>query len=142
MIYFTVHLIHVLSVFIYGGFLITDNLILMRMKKTLSEKKYLEVRAYFALFTRQLVPKALIVAVVSGIYLLYIHFGTIGDNGLTNFQIILSIKAFLAGWLGLRGILQVFFGIEPFYFKSHKFPFIFVVVIILLSQLMFSSIIN
>ena len=138
MIYLAVHIIHIFSVFIYGGFLITDNLILMRMQKTLSIQKYEEVRKYFALFTKQLVPKALLVAVASGAYLLYVNFGTISEDGLTNFQIILSIKAFLASWLGLRGILQVFFGISPLVFKSHRFPFTFVIIIIFLSQLMFA----
>jgi hypothetical protein len=138
MTYLAVHIIHIFSVFIYGGFLITDNLILMRMQKTLSIQKYEEVRKYFALFTKQLVPKALLVAVASGAYLLYVNFGTISEDGLTNFQIILSIKAFLASWLGLRGILQVFFGISPLVFKSHRFPFTFVIIIIFLSQLMFA----
>ena len=134
--YLLIHIIHIFSVFIYGGFLITDNLILMRMQKTLSEEKYTEVRKCFALFTKQLVPKALLVAVASGAYLFSQNFGTIADDGLTNFQIVLSIKAFLGGWLGLRGILQVFFGIQPLIFTSHRFPFILVIIIIFLSQLM------
>ncbi len=138
MTYLTLHIIHIFSVFIYGGFLITDNLILMRMKKTLTPEKYMEVRKYFALFTKELVPKALLVAVGSGIYLISVNYGTISEDGLTNFQIVLSIKAFLGGWLGLRGILQVFFGIQPLIFTSHRFPFILVVMIILLSQLMFA----
>jgi hypothetical protein len=137
MIYLTFHLLHIFSVFIYGGFLITDNLILMRMKKTLSPEKYGEVRSYFALFTKQLVPKALLLAVATGIYLISVNFGEISDDGLSNFQIVLLLKAFLGGWLGLRGILQVFFGIQPLIFTSHRFPFIFVIVIIFLSQLMF-----
>ena len=137
MIYLTIKLIHLFSVLIYGGFLITDNLILMRMQKTLTSEKYIEVRKHFALFTKQLVPKALIFAVLSGIYLITVNFGTISEDGLSNFQITLSIKAFLGGWLGLRGVLQVFFGIQPFVFTSHRFPFILVVMIIFLSQLMF-----
>ena len=136
--YTFIHIIHIFSVFIYGGFLITDNLILMRMQKTLTSDTYTEVRKHFALFTKQLVPKALIIAVASGIYLISVNFGTIEKEGLTNFQILLSVKAFLAGWLGLRGVLQVFFGIQPFVFTSHRFPFILVVIIILLSQLMFA----
>ena len=138
MIYAIVHIIHLFSVFIYAGFLITDNLILMRMKKTLSDEQYKEVRGYFASFTKQLVPKALVVAVVAGAYLFYMNFGVISENGWTNFQIVLGIKAFLGGWLGLRGVLQVFFGIQPLVFTSHRFPFILVVSIILLSQIMFA----
>lgn len=138
MTYLLIHILHIFSVFIYGGFLITDNLILMRMQKTLTDNKYAEVRKYFALFTKQLVPKALLVAVASGVYLISVNFGDIGENGLTNFQIVLSIKAFLGGWLGIRGILQVFFGIQPMVFTSHRFPFILVVTIILLSQVMFA----
>ena len=136
MLYLAIKLTHLFSVFIYGGFLFTDNLILMRMKKTLSSEKYAEVRSYFALFTRALVPKALVIAVASGITLFMIHFGSIADDGLTNFQIVLLIKAFFGLWLGLRGVLQVFFGIQPFVFKSHKLPFILVIIIIFLSQLM------
>jgi hypothetical protein len=51
-------------------------------------------------------------------------------------QIVLSIKAFLGLWLGLRGFMQKFFKINPWLFKSHYFPFAMVVVIIVLSQLM------
>jgi len=137
MFYISMKLIHLFSVFIYGGFLFTDNLILMRMQKSLSPERYKEVRGYFATFTRELVPKALIVAVVSGVYLFHIHFGTIADNGWSNFQILLAIKGVLGLWLGLRGILQVFFGIQPLVFKSHRFPFVLVVIIVALSQLMF-----
>ena len=47
MLYVFVHLIHIFSVFIYGGFLITDNLFLMRMKKDLGDKEYPVIREYF-----------------------------------------------------------------------------------------------
>ena len=137
MTYVLIHIIHIFSVFVYGGFLITDNLFLTRMKKDLSNEEHTKVREYFMRYVRLVVPKALIVAVVTGGYLLYINFGEISEDGLTNFQILLSIKAFLGGWLGLRGVLQVFFGIQPLVFKSHLFPFSLVLIIILLSQLMF-----
>jgi len=134
-----VKLIHIFSVFIYAGFLFTDNLILMRMQKNLSEDKDKEVRGYFAKLTRAIVPKALVVAVVSGVYLFHISFGSIPeDNSFSSFQILLSIKAILGLWLGLRGVLQVFFGIQPFVFKGHRLPFILVIVIIFLSQIMYS----
>ena len=138
MIYIAIKLIHLLSVFIYAGFLFTDNLILMRMQKSLSAKEYAKVRGYFAAFTKALVPKALIAAVLSGIYLLSVNFGAISQEGLSNFQILLLIKAFLGLWLGLRGILQVFFKIDPLLFKSHRFPFLLALIIIILSQLMWS----
>ena len=138
MLYLLIHLIHILSVFIYGGFLFTDNLFLRKMQKDLTKEEHNKVREYFMRYVRKVVPKALIVAVASGIYLISINFGTIDKNGLSNFQILLSIKAFLGGWLGLRGILQVFFDIQPLVFKSHLFPFILVVIIIILSQLMFA----
>lgn len=136
MLYLVMKLIHIFSVLIYGGFLFTDNLILMRMQKTLSPQKYSEIRSYFKEFTKVLVPKALIAAVASGLYLFYINFGEISQSGLSNFQIVLLIKALLGIWLGLRGILQVFFNIQPFIFKSHKLPFILVIVIVVLSQVM------
>lgn len=137
MIYLTVHLIHIFSVFIYGGFLFTDNLFLSKMSKDLSANEYSKVREYFMKYVRKVVPRSLIIAVLSGIYLISVNFGPIEASGLSNFQILLSIKAFLGSWLGLRGVLQVFFGIQPLVFKSHLFPFILVVIIIFLSQLMF-----
>ena len=88
-------------------------------------------------YVRKVVPKALLFAVASGIYLFYINFGVIAESGWTNFQILLAIKGFLGGWLGLRGVLQVFFKIQPMVFKSHLFPFILVIIIIILSQMMF-----
>jgi hypothetical protein len=136
MIYLTVKLIHIFSVFIYGGFLFTDNLFLARMKKDLGTE-YAEVREYFMKYVRKIVPKSLIVAVLSGVYLFHENFGPVGEDGLSGFQIALGLKAFLGLWLGVRGVLQVFFGIQPLLFKSHLFPFILVVVIIALSQIMF-----
>ncbi|MBS9782390.1 MAG: hypothetical protein KGV43_01145 [Arcobacter sp.] len=106
------------------------------MQKTLSKEKYAEVRSYFAGFTKVLVPKSLIVVFISGLYLFHSTFGSIGEDGLSNFQILLLIKAVLGTWLALRGILQVFFGIQPLVFKSHRFPFILVVIIIFISQIM------
>jgi hypothetical protein len=138
MIYLTIKLIHIFSVFIYGGFLFTDNLFLSRMKKDLTNEEHSIIREYFMKYVRKAVPKALIVAVASGIYLFYINFGIIADTGWTNFQILLAIKGFLGSWLGLRGVMQVFFGIQPLLFKSHLVPFILVIIIICLSQIMFS----
>ena len=138
MTYLLIHLIHIFSVFIYGGFLFTDNLFLLRMKKDLTTDEHSRVREYFMQYVRVVVPKSLIVAVISGIYLISVNFGPISSEGFSNFQILLSIKAFLGLWLGLRGVLQVFFGIQPLVFKSHLFPFILVVIIVFLSQLMFS----
>jgi hypothetical protein len=137
MIYLFIHIIHIFSVFIYGGFLFTDNLFLTKIKNDLDESEHKIVREYFMKYVRLVVPKALLVAVFSGAYLLYVNFGAISEDGLSNFQILLSIKAFLGFWLGLRGILQVFFKIQPLVFKSHIFPFLLVVIIIFLSQLMF-----
>lgn len=108
------------------------------MKKDLSVDEHTKVREYFMKYVRVVVPKALIVAVLSGIYLISVNFGPIAQSGLSNFQIVLSIKAVLGLWLGMRGVLQVFFNIQPLVFKSHLFPFILVVIIIFLSQLMFS----
>jgi len=108
------------------------------MKKDIGDEQYPVIREYFMKYVRKVVPKSLIVAVVSGLYLLYDIFGDISEDGFSDFQIVLSIKAFLGLWLGLRGVLQVFFGIEPLVFKSHLFPFFVVVVIIMLSQVMYS----
>lgn len=136
MTYLIIKLIHMFSVFIYAGFLFTDNLFLSKIKNDLSSEEHTKVREYFMQYVRKVVPKALIVAVLSGLYLFHIHFGSISEEGLSNFQILLGIKAFLGLWLGLRGVLQVFFKIQPFVFKSHLLPFILVIIIIFLSQTM------
>ncbi len=85
---------------------------------------------------RKVVPYALMVAVASGFYMITQIFGKIGADGMSSFQIMLSIKAFLGAWLGVRGINQKLFGINLFVFTSHIFPFSLVVIIILLSQFM------
>ncbi len=131
-----VHLVHIFAVFIYGGFLFTDNLFMAKMKKTLSDEEAAKAREAIMIHVRKVVPKALIIAVVSGLYMFFQVFGEIGEDGLSRFQILLLLKAFLGSWLGLRGILQVFFGIQPLVFKSHLFPFTLVIIIIFLSQLM------
>jgi len=139
LIYLSIKLIHIFSVFIYGGFLFTDNLFLSKIKRDLQEEEHTRIREYFMKYVRLVVPKALVIAVASGLYLMYVNFGTIENNELTNFQILLLIKCFLGCWLGLRGILQVFFKIQPLVFKSHLFPFILVIIIIIISQLMFTA---
>ncbi len=137
MIFTIIKIIHLFSVFIYGGFLITDNLFLNKMPRNLDEEEHTKARESFMMFVRKVVPPSLVVAVLSGLYLIFQVFGPITDDGLSTFQIILSIKAFLGIWLGLRGFLQVYFGIQPFVFKSHILPFALVVTIILLTQLMY-----
>lgn len=107
------------------------------MPQTLNTQEHQKAREAIMIHVRKVVPKALIVAVITGMYLFSQVFGKITENGLTHFQMLLSIKAFFGLWLGLRGINQVFFGIQPWVFKSHYFPFSLVVVIILLSQLMY-----
>ena len=129
--------IHLFAAFIYGGFLITDNLFLNKIKNTYNEEEHKEVRESFMKYVRKVVPPSLIVAVLTGLYLITQVYGPIGEEGLSRFQMLLSLKAFLGIWLGLRGGLQVYFGVQPFVFKSHVLPFAFVITIIFLSQFMY-----
>ena len=137
MTYTIIHTIHIFSVFIYGGFLFVDILFLSKMNQTLNEEEYKKAREAIMTHVRKIVPYALMVAVASGLFMITQIFGEISEDGMSRFQIMLSIKAFLASWLGIRGINQKLFGINPFVFTSHIFPFSMVVVIILLSQLMY-----
>ncbi|MCX6051958.1 MAG: hypothetical protein NTZ60_05535 [Campylobacterales bacterium] len=106
------------------------------MNRTLSDEQYKVAREAIMVHVRAVVPYALMVAVASGLYMITQVFGKISEDGMSSFQIMLSIKAFLGAWLGVRGINQKLFGINPFVFTSHIFPFSLVVIIILLSQLM------
>lgn len=137
MFFVLVKTVHIFAAFIYGGFLITDNLFLNKIKKTYNEEEHKEIRESFMKYVRKVVPPSLLVAVITGLYLISQVFGPIGVDGLSRFQILLSLKAFLGIWLGLRGGLQVYFGIQPFVFKSHVLPFAFVLTIIFLSQFMY-----
>ncbi len=130
------HIVHIFAVMVYGGFLFTDNLFMSKMSKSLNEDEAKSCRESIMEHVRKVVPKALVVAVVSGAYLFSQVFGEISEDGLSSFQKVLLVKAFLGGWLGLRGVLQVFFGIQPLVFKSHIFPFVLVIIIIFLSQIM------
>jgi len=136
MTFIIVKTIHLFAVFIYGGFLITDNLFLNKMPRTLDEEEHKKARESFMMFVRKVVPPSLIVAVLTGLYLISQVFGSIGEDGMTTYQMMLSLKAFLGIWLGLRGFLQVYLKIQPLVFKSHVLPFTFVVTIIFLSQFM------
>jgi hypothetical protein len=107
------------------------------MPQTLNEEEHKKAREAIMMHVREVVPYALIVAVISGLYMISQVFGEISQDGMSRFQILLSIKAFLASWLGFRGINQKLFKINPWVFKSHFFPFTFVVFIILLSQFMY-----
>jgi len=137
MLYTFIHTIHIYSVFIYGGFLFVDILFLSKIKQSLSEEEHKKAREAIMIHVRKVVPYSLMVAVASGLYLFSQVFGAISENGMSYFQIVLSIKAFLGLWLGFRGINQKFFGIQPWIFKAHLFPFSLVALIILLSQIMY-----
>lgn len=137
MTYTVIHIIHLFAAFTYGGFLIVDYLFLSKMKQTLSEDEHKKARESFMIHVRKVVPNALFVAVLTGLYLAHKAFGEIGEDGLSNFQILLLIKATLGLWLGIRGFNQVVLKINPLVFKSHTLPFFLVITIILLSQLMF-----
>ena len=137
LIYTLIHTIHIFSVFTYGGFLIVDILFLSKMKQTLDEDETKKAREAIMMHVRKVVPYALMVAVASGLFMVFSIYGEIGEDGPSNFQIMLGIKAFLGLWLGFRGINQKLFGINPWVFKSHLFPFSLVVIIILLSQMMY-----
>jgi hypothetical protein len=136
MTFILIKTIHLFSAFIYGGFLITDNLFLNKMPRNLNEDEHKKARESFMMFVRKVVPPSLIIAVLTGLYLISQVFGSIGEDGLTTFQMMLSLKAFLGLWLGLRGFMQVYLKIQPLVFKGHQLPFAFVLTIIFLSQFM------
>ena len=138
MTYLLIKTIHLFAAFIYGGFLIVDNLFLVHIKKSYNEEEHKEIRESFMKYVRKVVPPSLIVAVLTGLYLITQVFGSIADDGMSSFQMMLSLKAFLGIWLGIRGFAQVYMGIQPLVFKSHVLPFSFVVTIIFLSQFMYA----
>ncbi|RLA81756.1 MAG: hypothetical protein DRG78_08735 [Epsilonproteobacteria bacterium] len=107
------------------------------MNQTLNAEESAKAREAIMMHVRKVVPYALMVAVASGLYMITQVFGEITSDGMSQFQILLSIKAFFASWLGIRGINQKLFKINPWLFKSHFFPFSLVVIIILLSQFMY-----
>jgi len=107
------------------------------MSQTLNDEESKKAREAIMMHVRKVVPWALLIAVASGIYLIIKVFGPIEESGLNNFQIMLSIKAFFGLWLGIRGFNQKFFKINPFLFKGHLFPFICVIIIIFISQIMY-----
>ncbi len=129
--------IHLFAAFIYGGFLIVDNLFLVHIKESYTDEESKEIRESFMKYVRKVVPPSLIVAVLTGLYLITQVFGPIAPEGISSFQMMLSLKAFLGIWLGIRGFAQVYLGIQPLVFKSHVLPFAFVVTIIFLSQFMY-----
>lgn len=136
MIYVTLHTIHLLSAFLYGGFLITDYLFLSRMQNSLDNEEYTKARNAFMLYVRNIVPYSLFVAVGTGLYLIHTLFGPIDPEGLSYFQSILALKAFLGLWLGIRGFNQKILKRDPWIFQSHVLPFYFVILIVILSQFM------
>ena len=136
MTFILIKTIHLFSAFIYGGFLITDNLFLNKMPRNLNDEEHKKARESFMMFVRKVVPPSLIMAVLTGLYLISQVFGTIGEEGMSHFQMLLALKAFLGLWLGLRGFMQVYLKIQPLVFKGHQLPFAFVLTIIFLSQFM------
>lgn len=138
MIFVLIKTIHLFAAFIYGGFLIVDNLFLVHIKESYDVQEHKQIRESFMKYVRKVVPPSLLVAVITGLYLITQVFGTIGEEGMNSFQVMLSIKAFLGIWLGIRGFAQVYLDIQPLVFKSHVLPFTFVVTILFLSQFMYA----
>jgi len=136
MIFIIIKTIHLFAAFLYGGFLITDNLYLNKIPRSYPTDEASKIRESFMKYVRKVVPPSLIVAVLTGLYLISQVFGTIADDGMSSYQMMLSLKAFLGIWLGIRGFNQVYLKIQPLIFKSHVLPFSFVVTIIFLSQFM------
>jgi len=114
-----------------------DIFFLSKMPQTLNQEEHAKARESIMIHVRKVVPYALFVAVGTGIYLIGQIFGEVADEGLNSFQIMLSIKAFFGLWLGIRGFNQKIFGINPWVFKGHTLPFVFLVIIIVLSQFMY-----
>lgn len=137
-IYVLIHTIHLLSAFVYGGFLFVDFFFLSRMSQSLTPEEHTKAREAIMMHVRKVVPYSLFVAVGTGLYLISQVFGTVDSSGLNHFQILLLIKAIFGIWLGIRGFNQKVFGINPWVFKSHTLPFILVLSIIILSQLMYA----
>ena len=138
MIFVLIKTIHLFAAFIYGGFLMVDNLFLVHIKESYDVQEHKQIRESFMKYVRKVVPPSLLVAVITGLYLITQVFGTIGEEGMNSFQVMLSIKAFLGIWLGIRGFAQVYLDIQPLVFKSHVLPFTFVVTILFLSQFMYA----
>lgn len=137
-IYVLIHTVHLLSAFMYGGFLFVDFFFLSKMSQTLNPEEQSRAREAIMMHVRKVVPYSLFVAVGTGVYLISQVFGKIDDGGLSRFQILLLIKALFGLWLGIRGFNQKVFKINPWVFTSHTLPFILVLSIIILSQLMYA----
>jgi hypothetical protein len=73
--------IHIFAAFIYGGFLIVDNLFLVKIKKSYNEEEHKKIRESFMKYVRKVVPPSLIVAVLTGLYLITQVYGPIGEDG-------------------------------------------------------------
>ena len=114
-----------------------DIFFISKMKLSLEDAEYDKAREALMMHVRKVVPWALLTAVATGIYMISQVFGPTLDTGLSNFQIVLLIKAFFGLWLGVRGFNQKFFKINPFIFKGHFFPFSAVLLIVILSQVMY-----
>ena len=137
MFYTTIHTLHLLFVLIYGGFLFVDIFFLSKMSQSLSEDESKKAKEAIMIHVRKVVPYSLLAAVATGLYLISVIFGTIDESGMSFFQMMLSFKAFLGLWLGIRGFNQKIFKINPWVFKGHTLPFTFVILIIFLSQFMY-----
>ncbi|MDD4854629.1 MAG: hypothetical protein PHQ22_02950 [Sulfuricurvum sp.] len=137
-IYILIHTVHLLSAFMYGGFLFVDFFFLSKMSQTLNPEEQSRAREAIMMHVRKVVPYSLFVAVGTGVYLISQIFGEINDGGLSRFQILLLIKALFGLWLGIRGFNQKVFKINPWVFTSHTLPFMLVLSIIILSQLMYA----
>ena len=107
------------------------------MPEMLNPEEHKKARKSIMVNIRKVIPWAIMIAVATGLYLIAKIFGEIPEEGMTQFQILLSIKAFFGLWLGVRAFNQKFFKIDPFVFRTHALPFTLVIVMIILAQFMY-----
>jgi len=70
MTFIIIKTIHLFAAFIYGGFLIVDNLFLVHIKESYNEEEHKNIRESFMKYVRKVVPPSLLVAVATGLYLI------------------------------------------------------------------------
>lgn len=135
-IYTLILLIHLFCAIFFIGFIFTDVFILSKIKKTLKEDENAKARTAIYTSGKRVMPFAVLLLFLSGLFLFSQDFGTIKDGGLSHFQILLLIKVFLAFIIFLKVFLEVVVKKQLPCLKGHVGAAILAICIVILAKIM------
>lgn len=137
------NIIHLILAIIFLGYIFVDLFLLPRLKMNYSQNEFEKIKSLIGTFASKIMPKALLVIIVTGIYMLTTYINQNSGFLDTNMQKLLVIKAFLGISIGFLVLYSITYkkikkSPNPFLKKYlHKIAFTLGVIIVIIAKIMF-----